>query len=258
MFLMKKILLISLLGITSLVNAMDLPPTINEDLFDAIDGNDMATARQLLNEELQRDPNFLVVPGLTIAKTAEMAQMLIDEYGADVNKKFVDGSYLGIITPLHRVRTKEVAEVLLAHNANTDVRTSRGGKMTPLNAAFDIGVMEALLKAGADPNSRSREGITPLCRPAGTNNKDEVRLLIMYGADPDLQDNKGDTPRELAQRSKSSDVLRLFEFQDVSKKVGNTTNLLRNREMFGSVRNPYENFEEYPEGFKKNLGKRKG
>jgi Ankyrin repeats (many copies) len=51
--------------------------------------------------------------------------------------------------------------------------------------------MRDLIAGGADPNSMSASGNTPLC---SVDNEQMVRLLLELGADPNLADGQGQTP----------------------------------------------------------------
>lgn len=51
-----------------------------------------------------------------------------------------------------------------------------------------------LLKAGADPNAKSKKGRTPLHDAAFNALSDMVTVLLRAGADVHSQDNEGDTP----------------------------------------------------------------
>jgi len=67
------------------------------------------------------------------------------------------------MTPLHLAANRDVAEVLLADNAEVDARDGHG--RTPLNLELESGhydVVELLLAKGADVNARDDNGRTPL------------------------------------------------------------------------------------------------
>jgi len=87
-------------------------------------------------------------------------------HGADVNAADVDGD-----TPLHEAvghGMPEVVELLLAHGAELEVANKPFG-WTPLHRVAVDGFnpgharsLELLLKHGADPNVRAKDGHTPL------------------------------------------------------------------------------------------------
>jgi hypothetical protein len=196
-------------------------------ISDAMDSEDVDVLRRVLDERLPIGDYSLGI-FLGRAKNRDIAQMLID-YGADVNQKMV-GKF-----PLHAIdkMPDQVAALLLEQGANPNAVDKING-LTPLHIAVDgvdcdIEKVKLLLAHGADPSTETREGCTAL--QLAEHNQEALSLL-----------------------SRQEKIICLLR----KNRVPNITMLLRNREMFGSVRNPYENFEEYPEGFKKNLGKRKG
>ncbi|MGV3721612.1 MAG: ankyrin repeat domain-containing protein, partial [Actinomycetota bacterium] len=65
------------------------------------------------------------------------------------------------------------------------------------------------LKAGADPNQRGREGMTPLCCATAVHGRPELlRLLVDSGADVNAADPKGCTPLMWAVRFGNTAVAR--------------------------------------------------
>ena len=61
-------------------------------------------------------------------------------------------------------------------------------------------LLQALLSRGCDPNTRDRDGRTPLFAALehGAQALPLVRALIAYGADPEAADANGETPLGLA------------------------------------------------------------
>ena len=89
---------------------------------------------------------------------------------------------------------EEVKE-LLKKGANPNVREKDGD--TPLHVAArkgSVDVVELLLKHGADPNILDKYGWTPLHNAAREGHVEVVKLLLEHGADPNIQDEYGDTP----------------------------------------------------------------
>lgn len=113
---------------------------------------------------------------------------LVDEEGADVNLKDIDGS-----TALHVSRSSAVARTLIEHGADVDARNSRG--MSPLHRARNLGVAEVLIGHGALVNAVDNNGNTPLhlC-----NDTEMVKLLLRHGASITHRNSKGETPIHLS------------------------------------------------------------
>jgi ankyrin repeat protein len=119
---------------------------------------------------LQKDPNlvraadklgFTALHGVVGEDQPAMAEFLIRN-GADVHAV----NDLGM-TPLHIAQQAAMVGILIRHGAKVNARSKQG--WTPLHVQAQEGedtgsveVMEALLKAGADPNLRDDTGRTPL------------------------------------------------------------------------------------------------
>ena len=175
---------------------------------------DNGTVRQLLAEGVS--PN---VPAAFDGRTAvhnaakggaakNLAAML--QAGGKPNVQDGDGD-----TPLHLASRGSYASgfsnhpaavrVLLQHGADLH-RTNNSGE-TPLHVAVftgvsaaHVGVIKALLDAGARPSAVDGNGLTALQRFSrhSENNGAIVRLLLQAGADPDRKDPQGDAPLHAA------------------------------------------------------------
>jgi uncharacterized protein len=72
-------------------------------------------------------------------------------------------------------------------------------------------VAEALLNHGAEIDARDRDQqSTPLQRAASWGRRDVVELLLKRGANPALKDKNGKTAFDLASANGQSDVLELL------------------------------------------------
>lgn len=134
---------------------------------------------------------LLVTQALTAAETRvadaaarddiETVRALLKK-GADVNGAQGDGS-----TALHWAAAnanRKLADLLIASKANLSAQTRLAG-ITPLFVAAKngaAGVVEDLIKAGADVNLANAAGTTPLMMAASAGDPATIRILIEHGA----------------------------------------------------------------------------
>ena len=74
----------------------------------------------------------------------------------------------------------------------------------------DTAKVKALLKDGADPNTRNERGSTPLSLAATKGHDDAVKILLNAGADVDPRDGAGRTPLMWAAGAGYAKVVRLL------------------------------------------------
>jgi ankyrin repeat protein len=129
--------------------------------------------------------------------------------GADVNSAQADG-----MTALHWAATKEdvdLATILLYAGANLRATTRLGG-YTPLLLASKsghAGMIETLVKAGADPNATTTNGTTPLMFAAASGKVDGVNALLDHAANVNATEKaKGETALMFAAAYGRADVIR--------------------------------------------------
>lgn len=119
------------------------------------------------------------------------------------------------------VASPEMTKILLSLEPRPSLTaTTRETEMTPLAVAAEdspLAVIQQLLEAGANPNSKSHQGFRPLHIVLRRDDEDldMLGLLRRYGADPNAVDNDGRSPLYIAIRnSKIKSALNLLQPQE--------------------------------------------
>lgn len=85
------------------------------------------------------------------------------------------------------------AEALIKAGADPRADRFKSG-WTPLHANAKKEIVELLIRAGADVNAKTADGVSVLHERIKSGPADTVRLLLKRGADPNAKDSHGNTP----------------------------------------------------------------
>ena len=124
----------------------------------------------------------------------ELARISLERIADTINSQNDDG-LTALLLALER-ENLDVAQLLLDHNADVNVRDKRGN--TPLHVAVSTGnghldICRILLNRNAEVNSRNHHGSTPLLLASEHGAPELVELFLDHNADPHARDGDGDT-----------------------------------------------------------------
>jgi len=94
----------------------------------------------------------------------------------------------------------DVAEYLVKAGANVNSKSHNGLKVAPIQSATAGGhqkIVKMLIEHGADPNIREQGGYTPLHAAAENGDEEMLRILLYGDADLNLTNNQGKTALDL-------------------------------------------------------------
>jgi len=139
-------------------------------------------------------------------------QILLDE-GADINAK----EHIKSHSPLHLVRSTDMADFLLSQGANINAKDRNG--VTPLLMTIDpdylpldksLSIAKLLLNNGANVFNRDNDGMTILHGTALCNRIDMAKVILSKGIDINVIDKIGRTPLHIAVIKNNSNLMEFF------------------------------------------------
>ena len=137
-------------------------------------------------------------------KSAYVIKFLVNQLGFDLNCQDSKG-----LTPLHWAAKCcfEAVNVLIELGANVHITTFTDGTpllhgLSPIHYAMDEDIASALITAGADVNTSSEFGTTPLHLACNFGREHVVRLLIKHEACISAKTKKNTTPLHLANNAR--------------------------------------------------------
>lgn len=134
---------------------------------------------------------------------------------ADANIKDEDGFTPLMHAVLAEDADPAVVSVLIGRGADVNAAESHQGYTALHFAARDQNavLVRALLDAGAEPDPVDVFGDTPLWRSVMTSAGDltTTTLLLAAGADPNMRNRNGVSPLDLARDTGQDDIVRLLE-----------------------------------------------
>ena len=179
-----------------------------EDGSNATSENRFETVRTLLGTGV--DPNARNEAGETVLMVAakqgnvQLAEVIL-EAEPDVDIQDNEGNSALMVAA--KQGNLQLAQVILEAEPNVDIQDSAGNTALllavrqrrpgtvrgPRAEGPDIGLVQALLNAGADPNVQDIDGFMGLMIAARAGNTEVVRALLDANADIDHQNNEGQT-----------------------------------------------------------------
>jgi len=103
----------------------------------------------------------------------------------------------------------KIVDLLLEHGYSLEDSSSGGRKV--IHLAGNRAMLEHLLNRGADINTPSITGRTPLHQYCGGNDVEFIRFLLDHGANPNAADKDGTTPIHLAVTRDSAEAKTIVE-----------------------------------------------
>jgi len=131
---------------------------------------------------------------------------------AGFSHSITDAAGTPVLSLAVRAQVPEVVNILVAAGADVNRQSQDRGYSPLMDAAQkgDVVIAEILLKHGAHPDMKSRDGQTALIICAGRGDVEFSRLLVRYGADPEIKDSLGMSALAYAKLFRNEKLMELF------------------------------------------------
>jgi hypothetical protein len=106
----------------------------------------------------------------------------------------------------------EIVRFLITAGAQINLQADDRGTSALIDGVMSqhAGLVDELVKAGADVNIKSKDGQTALIIAAGASDEKIVEILLKAGADPDVSDSLGASARKYAALFHKESIINLF------------------------------------------------
>ena len=204
---MQRLLVTCLLMVVGCSHSPPPSAKLREDeFFQAASLGDLQTLRRGLSDGFSA--NLKNSAGTTAAMVAAKAGQsealhVLHAGGADLSWTDAEGD--NVMTFAIQGRHRSVVETLLREGVIPDLPVYKN--LTPLIVALvrnQVGIAEALVKAGANVNFIDPDGDTPLIIATEKSQEDLIEPLLRAGADRKFKDADGKTALDLAFESRNS------------------------------------------------------
>ena len=148
------------------------------------------------------------------ATTMEQMKKLLNA-GIDINTHDCFGcGYNALMYAVENEKINiEVLKFLL--KAGTDINAVDWDGQTALKIAVEfndnVEIVKFLIEVGFDVNTHDNERWTPLMSAVYKNKPDFVEVLLKAGADPDMKNKEGKTAKDYARLNPNPEILKIFE-----------------------------------------------
>lgn len=203
---------------------------LDHDLIDTVDSSGASVLLVAAYKRQERIAAYLLAlrDQLNLCEAAAMGSIdplkgLLRRFPEQVNRTGADGFLpLGLACFFGH---GDCVDLLLQAGADVNIASRNNMRSFPLNSALSqtsqeaaLGIVNRLLRAGANPNAAQVSGHTPLHQAAGRGCTEMVTLLLNAGADPEVRADNGATAVVLARRAGHHAVVQRLEMHGQGRK----------------------------------------